>query len=157
MGCGKTTWSKKLAAHLGYEFLDMDTLLQDKAGMTIPEYFAQHGEDAFRKLESTLLKETEYPENTIVSTGGGLPCFFDNLQWMNANGKTLYIKLDPKTLASRLENAKTERPILQGKKGDELIAFITEKLAEREGFYLQASHWVSGIDLSVEKIVEALG
>ena len=156
MGCGKTTWSKKLAAHLGYEFLDMDHLLQDKAGMTIPEYFAQHGEDAFRVLESTLLKETEYPENTIVSTGGGLPCFFDNLQWMNANGKTLYIKLDPKTLASRLENGKTERPLLRGKHGDELVAFIAEKLAEREGFYLQASHQVSGIDLSVEKMVEAL-
>ena len=156
MGCGKTTWSKKLAAHLGYEFLDLDHLLQDETGMTIPEYFAQHGEDAFRVLESTLLKETEYPENVIVSTGGGLPCFFDNLQWMNAHGKTLYIKLDPKTLAGRLENAKTERPILRGKHGEELVAFIAEKLAEREGFYLQASHAVSGIDLSVEKMVEAL-
>ena len=156
MGCGKTTWSKKLAAHLGYEFLDMDNLLQDKAGMTIAEYFTQHGEDAFRVLESTLLKETEYPENVVVSTGGGLPCFFDNLQWMNANGKTLYIKLDPKTLASRLENGKTERPLLRGKHGEELVAFIAEKLAEREGFYSQASHTVSGIDLSVEKMVEAL-
>ncbi len=156
MGCGKTTWSKKLAAHLGYEFIDLDHVLQDKVGMTIAEYFAQHGEDAFRKLESSILKETNYPENVVVSTGGGLPCFFDNLQWMNANGKTLYIKLSPKALAERLENAKTERPVLRGKKGDELVAFITEKLAEREGFYLQASHSISGIDLSVEKLEQAL-
>ncbi|GAB2971416.1 shikimate kinase [Mucilaginibacter puniceus] len=156
MGCGKTTWSRKLAAHLGYEFIDLDHLLQDKVGTTIAEYFAAHGEDSFRQLESSLLKETDYPENTIVSTGGGLPCFFDNLQWMNANGKTLYIKLSPKTLAERLENSKTVRPVLQGKKGDELVAFIAEKLAEREGYYLQATHSVSGIDLSVEKMVEAL-
>lgn len=156
MGCGKTTWSKKLAAHLGYEFIDLDHVLQDKVGMTIAEYFATHGEDSFRKLESSILKETDYPENTVVSTGGGLPCFFDNLQWMNANGKTLYIKLSPKTLAERLENAKTERPVLRGKHGDELVAFITEKLAEREGFYMQASHIISGIDLSVEKIEKAL-
>ncbi len=156
MGCGKTTWSKKLAAHLGYEFIDLDHVLQDKVGMTIAEYFATHGEDSFRKMESSILKETDYPENTVVSTGGGLPCFFDNLQWMNANGKTLYIKLSPKTLAERLENAKTERPILRGKHGDELVAFITEKLAEREGFYMQATHVISGIDLSVEKIEKAL-
>lgn len=157
MGCGKTTWGKKLAAHLGYEFIDLDHLLQDKVGTTIAEYFAAHGEDAFRKLESSLLKETDYPENTIVSTGGGLPCFFDNLQWMNNNGKSLYIKLSPKTLAERLENSKTVRPVLQGKKGDELVAFITEKLAEREDYYLQATHSINGIDLSVEKMAEVLG
>ncbi|RZA03799.1 MAG: shikimate kinase [Sphingobacteriaceae bacterium] len=157
MGCGKTTWGKKLAAHLGYEFIDLDHLLQDKVGSTIAEYFAAHGEDAFRKLESSLLKETDYPENTIVSTGGGLPCFFDNLQWMNTYGKTLYIKLSPKTLAERLENSKTIRPVLQGKKGDELVAFITEKLAEREDYYLQATHSINGIDLSVEKMAEVLG
>ena len=156
MGCGKTTWGRKLAAHLGYEFIDLDHVLQDKVGATIAEYFAAHGEESFRQLESSLLKETDYPENTIVSTGGGLPCFFDNLQWMNANGKTLYIKLSPKTLADRLENSKTVRPVLQGKKGDELVAFIAEKLAEREGFYLQATHSISGIDLSVEKMAEAL-
>jgi shikimate kinase len=156
MGCGKTTWSKKLAAYLGYEFIDLDHVLQDKVGMTIAEYFATHGEDSFRKLESSILKETDYPENIVISTGGGLPCFFDNLQWMNAHGKTLYIKLSPKTLAERLENAKTERPILRGKHGDELVAFIAEKLAEREGFYMQAGHIVSGIDLSVEKIEKAL-
>ena len=156
MGCGKTTWGRKLAAHLGYEFIDLDHVLQDKVGTTIAEYFAAHGEDAFRQLESSLLKETDYPENTIVSTGGGLPCFFDNLRWMNTNGKTLYIKLSPKTLAERLENSKTVRPVLQGKKGDELVAFIAEKLAEREGYYLQATHSISGIDLSVEKMAEAL-
>ena len=157
MGCGKTTWSRKLATKLGYEFIDLDHVLEAKAGMSIAEYFSSFGEDAFRKLESQVLKETEYAENTVVSTGGGLPCFFDNMDWMNVNGKTLYIKLSPKTLADRLENSKTIRPVLQGKKGDELVEFITGKLAEREGFYLQASNIVEGIDMSVEKLEEALG
>ncbi|NVM61805.1 shikimate kinase [Mucilaginibacter sp. SG538B] len=157
MGCGKTTWSRKLAAKWGYAFIDLDHVLEAKAGMSIAEYFSSFGEDAFRKLESQVLKETEYAENTVVSTGGGLPCFFDNMDWMNANGKTLYIKLSPKTLADRLENSKTIRPVLQGKKGDELVEFITGKLAEREGFYLQASNIVEGIDMSVEKLEEALG
>lgn len=157
MGCGKTTWSRKLAAKWACEFIDLDHVLEAKAGMSIAEYFSSFGEDAFRKLESHVLKETEYAENTVVSTGGGLPCFFDNMDWMNANGKTLYIKLSPKTLAGRLENSKTIRPVLQGKKGDELVEFITGKLAEREGFYLQATNIVEGIDMSVEKLEEALG
>ena len=157
MGCGKTTWSRKLAAKLGYEFIDLDHVLEAKAGMSIAEYFSSFGEDAFRKLESDVLKQTEYPENVVVSTGGGLPCFFDHMQWMNANGKTLYIKLSPKTLADRLENSKTVRPVLQGKQGTELVEFITGKLAEREGYYLQASNIVEGIDISVEKLEEALG
>jgi shikimate kinase len=157
MGCGKTSWGKKLAAGLGYNFIDLDHVLEAQVGSTIAEYFASHGEEAFRKLESEVLKQTEYPENVIVSTGGGLPCFFDNMDWMNQHGQTLYIQLSPRGLASRLENAKTPRPVLQGKKGDELVAFIEHKLSEREGFYLQATHYVDGIDMSVEKLAEIVG
>ena len=157
MGCGKTTWSRKLAAKLGYEFIDLDHTLEAQVGMSIAEYFSSFGEDAFRQTESDLLKNTTYPENVIISTGGGLPCFFDNMDWMNANGQTLYIQLSPKTLADRLEHSKTVRPVLQGKKGDELVEFITGKLAEREGFYLQSQHIVDGISMSVEKLEESIG
>jgi len=103
MGCGKTTWSRKLAAHLGYEFIDLDHVLEEQVGMSIAEYFSSFGEEAFRKLESEVLKQTPYPENAVVSTGGGLACFFDNMHWMNTHGKTVYIKLSPKTLVDRLE------------------------------------------------------
>ena len=157
MGCGKTSWGKKLASGLGYDFIDLDHVLEAHAGMTIAEYFSAHGEEEFRKLESEILKTTKYPENAIVSTGGGLPCFFDHMDWMNSHGQTLYIQLSPKALASRLENPKTARPVLQGKKGDELVTFIEHKLAEREGYYLQATHTISGLDLSVEKLVEVIG
>jgi shikimate kinase len=157
MGCGKTTWSRKLANHLGYEFMDLDHILEAKVGMTIAEYFTLHGQDAFRQLESSILKETAYPENAVVSTGGGLPCFFDNMDWMNANGQTLYIKLSPKTLAERLDKGKATRPLIQGLHGEELVAFIAEKLAERESFYEQATHVVNGIDMSVEKLETIIG
>jgi shikimate kinase len=152
MGCGKTTWSRKLANHMGYEFIDLDHVLEEQAGMTIAEYFTAHGQDAFRELESSILKNTGYPENAVISTGGGLPCFFDNMEWMNANGKTVYIKLSPKTLAERLDKGKTTRPLLHGYHGDELVAFIGEKLAERSDFYERATHVVSGIDMSVEML-----
>jgi shikimate kinase len=157
MGCGKTTWGRKLANHLGVEFMDLDHIFEDKVGTTITEYFTTHGQDAFREMESSILKETDYPENVVVSTGGGLPCFFDNMQWMNANGQTLYIKLSPKTLAERLDKGKTTRPLVQGLHGDELIAFIADKLAERERFYEQATHIVNGIDLSVERLADIIG
>jgi shikimate kinase len=157
MGCGKTSWGRKLATGFGYEFIDLDHVLEAHTGITIGEYFSTHGEEEFRKLESQILKETAYKPNTIVSTGGGMPCFFDNMDWMNAHGQTLYIQLSPKALANRLENAKSSRPVLQGKKGEELITFIEHKLAEREGFYLQATHTVNGIDMSVEGLTKILG
>jgi len=155
MGCGKTTWGRKLANHLGYTFVDLDHMLEEQLGMTIAEFFSSFGEDAFRKLESDILKQTEFAHNTIISTGGGLPCFFDHMEWMNANGKTVYIKLSPKTLVDRLEKGKAKRPLLRDKHGDELLQFITDKLAEREVFYMQASHIADGISLSVEGL-EAL-
>lgn len=157
MGCGKTSWGKKLAAGLGFNFMDLDHVLEEKAGMSVAEYFAEHGESAFRQLESSVLKDSDYPENTIISTGGGLPCFFDNIQWMNDHGQTLYIQLSPKTLADRLANARVKRPLVEGKQGDELVNFISVKLTEREGFYTQAKHIVNGIDLSVEGLMEVLG
>jgi shikimate kinase len=152
MGCGKTTLGFKLANRLGVEFMDLDQILEAQEGMTIAEYFSRFGEDAFRKHESEVLKQTKYPENAVVSTGGGLPCFFDNMQWMNAHGKTLYIKLSPKSLASRLENEKDKRPLLREKHGDALVDFITEKLAEREKFYSQATIVADGLSLTAEKV-----
>ncbi|QKJ31753.1 shikimate kinase [Mucilaginibacter mali] len=156
MGCGKTTMGKKLASRLGYAFIDLDHVLEAQAGKTITQYFADHGEAAFRELESSVLKDTVYPDKAVVSTGGGLPCFFDNMDWMKAHGKVVYIKLNAKTLAGRLENNKDDRPILRHKHGDELVAFIDEKLAEREPFYSRANVIADGLSLTAERLDQLL-
>jgi len=157
MGSGKTTLGRKLAARMGCEFIDLDHKLEQQVELSIAEYFSIFGEDAFRKLESEVLKKTIYSDNAIISTGGGLPCYFDNMEWMKANGKVIYIKLSPKTLADRLESGKEERPLLQDKHGDDLIAFIEQKLAEREGFYSQANIIADGLSLTAERLEQILG
>jgi len=156
MGSGKTTVGKKLAARLDYPFIDLDHVLEEQVGMTINEYFATHGEEPFRQLESEVLKSGDFPEDAVISTGGGLPCFFDHMQWMNANGRTVYIKLTPKGLASRLENNKDDRPLLRHKHGEELVKFIEEKLADRESYYNQAHIITEGLSLTAERLEEIL-
>ena len=156
MGSGKTTLGRKLATRIGYEFIDLDHKLEQQVELSIAEYFSLFGEEAFRKKESEVLKKTIYPDDVIVSTGGGLPCHFDNIDWMKANGKVVYIKLSPKTLADRLETGKEERPLLQDKHGDDLIAFIEQKLAERESFYSQASIIADGLSLTAERLEQLI-
>ena len=142
-----------MAQKLGYTFADLDERLAAQCGKTIPELFANLGEAEFRKLEQEVLHQTIADEDIVVSTGGGTPCFFDNMAWMNTQGKTVYMHLDAKALASRLEHAKSPRPLLAGRKGEELLYFIEEKLTERQAFYQQANMMVSGIDLTPEKLL----
>ena len=152
MGSGKTTIGKKLANYLKYEFIDLDKLIESKAGMIIVNYFELYGEGAFRELEQDILQKTEFPANVIIATGGGAPCFGDNMEWMNKNGLVAYLSLSPKALASRLEHSKTDRPLIRHLKGDELIDFISRKLQEREVFYNQAKYVVSASDLTAERL-----
>ncbi len=151
MGSGKTTIGKKLALKLGYPFFDLDHYLSEKYKQSISNLFKSIGESQFRIRESEALKETENMQNTVISTGGGTPCFFDNMDWMNQHGKTIYLKLDPKTLAQRV-SANTERPLLAGLSGDDLLKFISEKLEEREHYYSKAQLIVDGIGLNAERL-----
>jgi len=152
MGSGKTTLGKKLASRLNKKFIDLDQLLVERVGMSIPEYFEQHGEANFRTLESQLLKE-QTTEDTIVSTGGGSPCFFDNMEWMKQNGLPLYLNLSAKALYDRLRQSNiASRPALKGLQGEDLLAFVTEKLAERAPFYEKATLHVDQINTSIENI-----
>ena len=152
MGSGKTTIGKKLANYLKYNFIDLDKLIELQAGMSIVEYFELHGEDAFRRMESDVLQKTDFPENAIIATGGGTPCFNDNMDWMNENGSVAYLSLPAKALASRLEHSKTDRPLIRNLKGDELIDFISSNLKEREKFYNQAKFVVSASDLTADRL-----
>ncbi|MDD4777132.1 MAG: shikimate kinase [Fermentimonas sp.] len=138
MGSGKTTVGKKLAKTLGLSFIDLDAYIESKYRKTIAEIFAEKGEDEFRKIERRALNDVAQIEDVIISTGGGAPCFFDNMDLMNKTGTTVYIKAEPEELAARLIVSKTERPLIAGKTMTELIPFIAKHLAYRERYYKDA-------------------
>ena len=138
MGCGKSYMGKSLAQQLGWEFLDMDDFLEANEGMTISQIFAEGGETLFRKLEQNYLHATYDFSETVIATGGGAPCFFDNMDWMNQNGQTIYLKTPVSILVERLKKETTHRPLLAGKTTVELSQFIRNKLVERSPFYEQA-------------------
>jgi len=155
MGCGKSTKAKQLASRLNCEVIDLDAVIVAEQGKTIADYFAENGEEAFRKLESETLKTYDYPDTCVVATGGGLPCFFDNMDWMNANGRTIYLQMTPPQLVSRLHN-REKRPLLKGMNDEQLLAFIEMKLTERNAFYRQAQLVVNAFDLDVEELMGSI-
>ena len=138
MGVGKTTIGKGLAELFDLEFIDLDKFIENKYRKTIPQIFEAKGEDGFRNIEQNALAEVANFENVIVSTGGGAPCFFENMEIMNRSGVTVYIKAEPEELANRLLASKTERPLIAGKSREELIPFIQNHLSAREYYYNKA-------------------
>lgn len=140
MGAGKTTVGKALAKELGLQFYDLDWYIEARMHKTVPKIFAERGEDGFRQIERNMLHEVAEFEGVVLSCGGGTPCFFDNIDYMNSRGHVVYLKATPKVLHSHLLMGRTERPLLKGKKPEELINFIAEQLEKREPFYSKATY-----------------
>lgn len=158
MGSGKTSMGIKLAENLGLTFVDMDHHIEEKYHKTVSQIFEESGQDAFRKMEQNCLHEVAEFENCVIATGGGAPCFYDNMTFMNAHGLTVYLNLSSEQLAARLEMSRAgKRPLIANKQGDELRQFIAEGLSAREVFYKQAKVSVSGTDdeilANIEKAV----
>jgi shikimate kinase len=147
MGSGKSTAGKKLASLLGWSFIDLDKRIEEQTGKTIPEVFSQHGEDFFRNIETEVLKSLKSQTNTVISTGGGTPCHGDNMDHMLKTGLTLYLKLTPGQLKSRLSKSTGERPLIKDLSNVGLLRFIEEKLAYREKWYNRAEIIVEGTNL----------
>ena len=156
MGCGKSTVGKKLARKLNFKFIDIDTEIEKNQGKSIAEIFKIEGETEFRNLERNFLIDTFTLDNVVVSCGGGLPCFFDNMDLINTHGISVYLKMSPKSLHNRLIPAKTTRPLLQNKTDEEILPFIEETLALREQFYNKAQFVVKGENLDVFALIELL-
>jgi shikimate kinase len=149
MGSGKSTVGKKLASVLGWSYTDLDRKIEEQSGSTIPKLFSQHGEDYFRIVESEVLKSLKAQKDIVVSTGGGTPCFSDNMDYMLETGLTIYLKLTPGQLKNRLSESKGERPLIKGMKETELLEFIEEKLALREQWYKRAEIVIEGINIDI--------
>lgn len=139
MGAGKTTIGKALEKRTGLSFIDLDYYIEGRYRKTVSQLFAEKGEEAFREIERRMLHEVSMFEDVVISTGGGTPCFFDNMDYMNSQGTTIYLKVPVAELAGRLELCKHTRPVLAGRSGKELESFIAKSLAKRDVFYTQAS------------------
>ena len=140
MGAGKTTVGKALSKDLGMMFYALDWYIESRMHMTIKEIFDEKGEEGFRKIESNMLHEVAEFEDVIISCGGGTPCFFDNMDYMNRQGETIYLKATPDVLYKHLKMGRTVRPLLLNKTPDEVREFVGKQLAERETYYNKAKH-----------------
>lgn len=140
MGAGKTTVGKALAKELGVTFYDLDWYITSRMRKTVGQIFEERGEDGFRQIERSMLHEVAEFEDVIISCGGGTPCFFDNIDYMNQQAPVVYLKADPEVLYKHLAMSKNDRPLLRGKSQEELIVFIREQLEKREPFYTKARY-----------------
>ena len=140
MGAGKTTVGKTLAQELNLPFYDLDWYIESRMRKTVKEIFDERGEEGFRLIEHNLLHEVAEFEDVIISCGGGAPCFYDNIDYMNQKGDTVYLKATPEVLYGHLKMGKSVRPLLQNKTSEEVEEFIKEQLQVREPFYSKAKY-----------------
>lgn len=157
MGSGKTTLGKAFARAMNLQFIDLDWYIEERFHKTVQELFAERGEDGFREVERNMLHEVGEFENVLIAAGGGTPCFFDNVDYMNRVGDTVFLDVCPDVLFRRLKIAKAKRPLLADKTDEELMNVITGALQKRMCFYEQAKYRFNGEKLeSYEQIDESV-
>lgn len=160
MGSGKSTLGRRLAARMNWSFIDLDEKIEHEAGMKITDIFSLKGEDWFRELESGILRSLASASRTVISTGGGTPCFDDNMDYMLETGLTIYLRMTPAQLKNRLLGSSGQRPLLKNVSREELQGYIENKLGEREKVYSRAEITIdrfntgsSGLYLLVKKLI----
>ncbi|MES2332811.1 MAG: shikimate kinase [Bacteroidota bacterium] len=148
MGTGKSHWCKKLSKKLKTGGYDLDFLIESHEEKTIAEIFAEDGEDYFRRSEAKVLRWFKEKKEFVLATGGGSPCYLENMDWMNSQGITVWIDESIETLVERLKPEKAHRPLIQQLSDDELHHFLTKKLVERYPFYNRATYHLQGDAIS---------
>ena len=167
MCSGKSTLGRALAYRLGCRFIDLDEEIEQRARLSISDIFRLHGQDAFRAMESETLADiiNDGGENmTILAVGGGTPCFGNNMDMMRRAGKTILLEAPVERLVERLLLGRDKRPLVAGKKPDELVDFVTEALEARRPFYERAVFRFDAsrledetmINQSVDKFIEQI-
>ena len=153
MASGKSTVGKELAKQQGWTFIDLDELIMNRSGLSIPEIFRRYGEGIFRQLESSALVSTLEMKKTVIATGGGAPCYNDNMDIIKQSGTSIFLKGSINTIVKRLQEDTSVRPIIKEKNEEELQSFIEEHLVERMSFYNQADFTIN-IDQPISTIVD---
>jgi shikimate kinase len=156
MGSGKSSIGKKLAALFHFDFFDTDAEIERITGKTALQIFETDGENVFREKERTVIAELSQKTNIVVATGGGTPCFFDNMQRMNQTGLTIYLQASPKMLKQRITKQKQQRPLLKNIPDEQLEPYITQLLHQREPYYRQSQITVEALNLSAKKLMRVI-
>ncbi len=156
MVAGKTTAARHLASHLGWEVVDTDALFEEKYKISVCDFFNKYDEPLYRKLESEVLKSTENLDNVVISTGGGTACYFDNMEWMNQHGLTVFLRISQTAVVDRLLHAKRKRPLAEGKTESELTEFVNRHYTARLPFYEQAKITVKAENLDLENLIKQI-
>ena len=156
MGTGKTHWGRIWAQRHHYQFIDLDEMIEKEENRSVLQIFEQQGEDYFRQKEAISLRNTEYLKPVIVSCGGGTPCFFDNIHWMNEHGLTILLQADSLTIMRNILSEEVKRPLVKNLNEAELLFFIEQKLKERAEHYEKAKiHLTSALldEKAIDQII----
>ncbi len=156
MGSGKSKTGEALAKILKIPFVDTDTLIENKTALSISEFFELNGEEPFRKIEQEVLHSTTSLDNIIIATGGGTPCYKDNMEWMNHNGITVYLEANSGLLFHRLAISKAGRPLIEKLNDVELMEQISGALAIRTPIYSKADISYKAANLNVKELAEKI-
>ncbi|MCK5776502.1 MAG: shikimate kinase [Bacteroidales bacterium] len=156
MGSGKTKLGKKLAKAIAYRFIDVDAFIEEKEKKSIAALFQDIGEEKFRELEHQTIKTLQELDNIVISTGGGLPYYHNNMDLINENGISIYLKAEPALLKSRLINKKETRPLISRIPDDDLQKYLEDLLGKRKAFYEKASIHISAINLNDKALIYEL-
>lgn len=157
MGAGKSTVGKSLAPIFNLKFIDLDYYIEKKFNTKVSSIFREEREKKFREIERlSLIEIITNQDDFILSVGGGTPVFFDNMEIMNNNGLTIYLKLNPKVLFHRLQKSYKKRPLIQNLSGTELMDYIEFNLNKREVFYNKAKLKIEGFNLNKKKLAESI-
>ena len=157
MGSGKTHWGRLLSQKLGIPFFDLDEQVTEHAGKSIVEIFAEDGEEHFRMHEKDVLHIiTESHDAFVMSCGGGSPCYFNNIEYMNQSGVSVWINTPLNTIFSRLKGEKEKRPLIKSLSDDQLKSFISKKFADRKIYYEQADVMVDEEPLQLDHLIQKI-
>ena len=138
MSAGKSTTAKRLANRLGLEAYDTDRMFEERYRISVNDFFQKYDEPLYRKLETQILHDTLAFDNAVIATGGGTPCFNDNMQWMLDHGLTVYLRLDEAGIMKRMAASRNIRPAIASLSQDERARFVHEQLQKREPYYNSA-------------------
>jgi shikimate kinase len=156
MASGKSNLGRQLAGKMGYEFVDTDYLFEERFRISVVDFFEKYDEGAFRKIEQSLLHETAGMDDTVISTGGGTPCFFDNMDFIKRSGISVYIWWDSRDLADRLLKVKRKRPLLKDIAPDLIGQTVDQHLEERAFYYEKADIIVPGNTIDIDNLADQI-